>query len=633
MNSRWIGGAVAGLVLGVAGLWWMLRGVTVETPVTRDPAGDRLVIDAKSSLDEDRELASNELVANTRVVASQPSSDPAAFASPALSTSHFRGRVIEEAGSRPLPEFTLELRDATDRKVHATTDVDGRFIVPTVLAPGIVRVRPLDHPERKAAVRTLTFEPIAWESREVEIAVITGPTFRLSIAPKTVAARDLEARLILDRERNPTHVAFDPVREGNPPWVRLPENSWGRNGQHRLEVRSRDGLLFGAASVSRGFGVEPGLVRIDLEPRATIRGRVVTSDGIPLANVNVDLRLTSVAAEPKLPHAVMTEADGAFRFDLLPAGRAVLAASLYRFEPIDGLTVDLVAGQSTEQTIALRGLPSVGSIRTRVTSETGRFDQPSEISLSSFRDSERGEYVEAVKVEWTGEPGHRMGNCEFKDVPAGRYRVTAETASLWNELTPAWDPSSVETSPPSELTFVVRDSVARADLVFRVQDAATGTAIVSFDSYLQLGPQWQYVSSFGSGDTVLRGFPLTRTLLWRIDKQGYRSVLGSEKDFDLEEIRDGRTQRIREISLQTGWADIVHVTERETKKPMQGVRVLVDGSLAGVTDEAGCLSLSGDVSPGEIQVEHDGWRPTGKDSRSRSGSRKSLWIEVEMLPE
>jgi hypothetical protein len=544
--------------------------------------------------------------------------------------------VIQRSDKGPLTEFVLELQDTADGKFLVTTDTNGSFAAPSPLKLGPVHVRVLDHPDRKAAVWTQTFETTEWESHEIELVIQPGPTFRLAITPAGIPVRELEARLVQDRDKaEPWKVYFDPIHEGDPPWVRFPSSSSGPHGEHQLEVRSRNGLWFGAANVTRGWGVEPGVVRIDLQPRAAIAGRVIDADGTALEAVSVKLRLSSMT-EKSPPREVFTARDGSFQFDVLPVERATLSASQFRYEPVDGQPVELVAGQSTAQVLTMRRLPSGGSIRARVTSETGHYDASSSVTLSSLRNGMKGVVLETADIEWKDEGGRRTGFCEFKDVPDAKYRVTVLTRRELRELTPEVEPARVEAVPPAALDFLVRDSVARADLAFRAHDALTGAEIEGFDSLFALGAKGQFTYDFGAGDEqpLLRGVPLTESFRWRVDKFGYKGISGTDRDFTLEEIHDGRTHRIAEIALQPGWADVVRVTERvtsrKTETPLQGARVLLDGKLAGVTDAEGLLSLDEAAPPRVIRVELEGWR--GEDVRApgTARTRRSLWIGFDM---
>lgn len=633
MNKLLLVGAL--LLIGVGTLWLLTQG---DSPIGAPPetessaTDDSLAVVAQSALEP--ELPPQVTDDEVRTRASPPSET---LRDTPSATADFRGRVIRRSDKSPLAEFALELRDETDRKLLVITDADGRFAAPSPLALGVVQARVLDHPDRTASVWTKEFARSEWESHEVELVFEPGPTFRLAIRPDNVPVRELVVRLIFDREPNPSRLEFDPIHEGTPPWVRLPGSSMGPNGNHRLEVRSRDGLLFGSAPVSRGWGIEPNVVRIDLESRAAIAGRVVETDGTRLAGASVKLRLASTAPSAP-PREAWTARDGAFQFGVLPVDRATLSASLFRYEPVDGQMVALAAGRSTAQLITMRRLLSAGSIRARVTSETGRFDSLSELALMSLADGNRGAVIESVQIEWVDESGRRVGHAELKDIPAGKYRVAGITHGDWNELRPEWTPARVEVSPPKELEFVVRDNVARADLVFRVRDAATGVAIPDFDALVKLEPFGDYESGSDRPQPILRGVPLDRRFVWRVDKlgYGYQPATGSETDFNLEEVHNGRTQRIAEVALRAGWADVVRVTERRSKEPMQGASVIVDGKLAGVTDEKGLLPLEAESAhsiPRLIEVKRDGWRTERADFTGTGRIRHSLFIEVEMSPD
>jgi hypothetical protein len=279
---------------------------------------------------------------------------------------------------------------------------------------------------------------------------------------------------------------------------------------------------------------------------------------------------------------------------------------------------------AVQKPIAVQLAVEGGSIRVRVTSDTGNFD--SLFVMGLFAD---GEVVKSLRVEWTGEPGRRLGTCEFKDLPAGSYHVTAVGPENKEGRSIEWEPRRVVTTPPSVVEFKVHDA-ARSDLVFRLHDGATGAAdLTGYDWYLEVGEQ-RRSGHRDDAEAVFLQLPQHRRLRWRIDKPGYQSVIGTEKDFGPEERNKGVLQRIAKVGMRAGWGDVVRVTERDSKKPIQGARVLLDGEAAGVTDDAGLLQVTRPTPPRAIRVEREGWRAQGDDGNRLGGERRSVWLEIEM---
>jgi hypothetical protein len=458
MKSRWIVGALLALALAL-GIAWLSNasdspGVTSSAPPVEAIAS---VPDARTSVESVSPLSSDERAVDPRVTAistSDASSDTAAV----VATAEFRGRVIRQSDSRPLTEFLLEIQDEprarADQSIFATTDRFGQFIAPVPLAIGAVIVHLRDHIEQSRMGEPIVFAADAWPSREVEIALEPGATFFLDITPNHVAVSELEAEWLA--ERLPSSGDLYPIREGDPPWVRFSTRELGPDGHNRIRLQSRDFVWRGEADVRRGGGVEPEIVRVRLEPLASLRGTVLGAEGVPLEDAAVSVRMAT-GPDPRLRFAE-TNAEGEFSFPFLPPGRAEIGVALFGFETIEKQAVDLVAGESATRTISLQPLAYAGSIRVRVTSDTGDFDAPSWVALSMSSDGVEFEHVKYVTLDWSGAPGKRTATCEFKDLPLAKYRVVPMTTGEEGGPPVQWEPPRLEAFPPSVLEFRVRDA-------------------------------------------------------------------------------------------------------------------------------------------------------------------------------
>jgi hypothetical protein len=119
------------------------------------------------------------------------------------------------------------------------------------------------------------------------------------------------------------------------------------------DVRSRSlSILLGvaiAAILARTAG--PALSEV---PTGEVAGQVQDAQGKPLAGVAVTL----LKAGEQTPKKQVSGADGGFKFDALPPGVYIAAASLEGYAPVTCRGIRLVAGQSRSLEIKL--LPAGG---------------------------------------------------------------------------------------------------------------------------------------------------------------------------------------------------------------------------------------------------------------------------------
>ncbi len=135
---------------------------------------------------------------------------------------------------------------------------------------------------------------------------------------------------------------------------------------------SRPGLP-GAGPGAGGPPRDPSARRTPAAGTAAVRGRVVALDtGLPLRRARVVLYSSGE------PHVAITDADGTFAFDRLPAGRYDLRASKARYVDTShgvrrpggpGRPLEVVDGQTVDD--AVLALPPAGVITGRVVDDAG----------------------------------------------------------------------------------------------------------------------------------------------------------------------------------------------------------------------------------------------------------------------
>ncbi len=628
------------LASGVWGVWRVLRIEPLapeSTTVTSDAESASTSVDEHASdlSEPEDELAEPEGPDpdESRVAEALEEDDVGPAAKTAAGPSSIvHGVLIDEDTREPLPHYLLKLQDEAGARLDVTTDDKGRFVTTAKLAHGSIQVRPIDHPKRRAKAAPITREFPPPEGRELEITTRSGPTFRLAIVPDTVPAGSLEARLRVSGKDVRSSQDYDPVREGTPPWVRLPPVTGESLEARGIDVRDRDGLWSGRAEVNRVAGVAHEVVRVVLEPRARFSGRVVDDRSRPIANANVSMKF--VAGETVgQERTATTEADGAWRFDHLPAGTVSVSVRAFRYEPQTDVRIALVPGDVSDRTITLARMPPAGSIRGRVTSESGGYDSPARAMLTLV-DSTDAMPPQHAQIVWNDSAGQRVGTFEFTELPAGKYRIAGKSEGNWYELAPEWKPGSLFASPPDDgVSFLILDSTARADLVLRVTDADTGESIDGARGWFQIGKKSGRARDVDSGGIAISGFPYEETLRWRIDKAGYRPVIGDAASFAIETRSDGKTQRIAEVALARGWGDLYRVADKDGKNGLAGARILLDGVEAGVTDSEGFVLARAQERPKEIRFEYRDWVVRGRIDTTPATRRKNpYYVAVAMQP-
>jgi hypothetical protein len=93
-------------------------------------------------------------------------------------------------------------------------------------------------------------------------------------------------------------------------------------GQYYLTVE-KEGYASGVSSITRPVTVasdQDAHVEISIPKTSSINGRVLTKDGRPIAGVRVGAWTTPTASQPRFKGQVITDQDGAYHFDNLPAG-------------------------------------------------------------------------------------------------------------------------------------------------------------------------------------------------------------------------------------------------------------------------------------------------------------------------
>ena len=206
-------------------------------------------------------------------------------------------------------------------------------------------------------------------------------------------------------------------------------------------------------------------------------------------------------------------------------------------------------------------------------------------------------------VSWTTVDGKRVGTFGFGDFPAGRYELRVRDKGYL-----AWDPDRAVVSPPStETVFLVQDDQPNADFVFRVRDADDGTELQGAQVAFQMRGQGAPWTKLAPGTPALARYPVDRPFRWRLDLEGYRTAIGDEKAFSIEDERDGRARRLAEVDLRRGWGEVFRVVSNSRGRPLAGASVVLDGREAGTSGSDGLVVVSAPEKPARVEVRYKDW--------------------------
>jgi len=604
----------------------------VEPPVVAEPAPDSPSADTEA-LELDGDVISVHESSSRESLAAKVEPQIEAQSPPV----QLHGTLIDENTRLPLPDFELEFAVAGEgeglhRSVSARTDAQGRFqcAEPILVARCVVRY--VDRPGRRRPPPEATIELEDVRKGELALVVAWGATYRLAFAPKEriePALVDLRQRTPGGRDRGAGPNEWEPVRAGEPPWVRFPPLGKDAPKVERLTARTRDGLWAGEADAGTANGLAPGLTLVTFEERAVLDGTVRDAEKRLLADVDVVLEAKDSNEQP-LRRNARTGVDGHFRFEHLPACTGQVRAVSVRHAPwVQAVT--LLAGKVQELPIELAGLAIAGAIGVRVESESGHYAPPFTLVLSLENDpvAEAGgeRFTRPVRAQWREEGGRQVASFSFPDLPKQSFRVAIQKDDFF-----AWDPQQLTLQPPKEdARILIHDGIPNASLCFRAKDAQTGEALQGFEVTLEFpGTRLQSRRMGASSDRpFLEHLPLDRKLSWRVEAGGHVPALGDLSDFQVVEVRAEGELRVCELSLPPGWGESYRFVDSRNRSPMKGMRVLLDGVEAGTSNAGGRVLVQAATRPGRIEYKNDelGIAPRSVRADRRTGCSTEVRVD------
>lgn len=608
-------GAAVALVVG---LWmWSSGGITSVEPsggVTTAPEPGSSLVRA------DREMAdrSERVPVETSAAAA---SDVGELRAPV------RRELVNAETGEALPHYAVELRDASGRTERAQSDEHGLVVTQGTWWPGPLVLRALDH---------LAFEELPsseWrEDQELEIdhdsvtdtapvpcLIRVGPTYRLAMElPAETGSEDYLVELFPRGRLSGTMATGEaPLRATTELWVRFgPEVPRMRGrGPWSLGVRSNDGLWAGLAiveSIVSGLHEQP--VQLMLEACGRLEGTVRTSAG-PLLGESLWIlmqRESDGAYPPGFAPSLDTE-TGTWEAEHLLPGMYKVSLRSSRLVPYEG-TVRVEAGVTRQVELVVEkraNLAPIGGVL--------RADKPMAMHgvLVEIRavDAFAPYFVDRVEAE--GET--REAAFLIQDVPPGEYELTVSKIGL--QTTP--ETLVVRPGQTDLVLHCTPDAVERRDLILAIRDAVTAQPLRHASLDLRWAGDDTIMSADGGGIVRAASIPVDDPFEWMVSALGYVPRWGTEQDFAA-----GATV---EVALDPGWGAELFLFADEMQ-PVSGVTVLLDGEIAGISDEGGRLRVVRAAAPERLTIASDEWRVQGANVDPETGEfhveGHGVWVSL-----
>ncbi|MDP6408596.1 MAG: carboxypeptidase-like regulatory domain-containing protein [Planctomycetota bacterium] len=510
-----------------------------------------------------------------------------------------------------VPSFSIELWGPGGTRERLSSDASGALTTAAAFPLGPVRVTPRDHPGPRAETGQAVTIQHPGEGGVALVPLALGPTYPLDLdRPPELGALALGARL-----RRPTDPLWTsaadklrPVRPGDPEWVRFAHGdvrSGGSPDAWVLEVASPDGRWAGRAQVDAIVGVYPRPVRIELRPRALLRGRA-SALGEGVSGVSVTLRRADGAGGEWFDRSFK---DGSFELRWLEPGLHTLTAVSQRFDPIVR-EVSVEPGDHNRVELSLAPKAVAGAIGGLLRSRSRSFGRGGKaqgaLQRIELRSSEGTGWRNHALVHWSETGEGMIGEFTFPDVPRGAYVVTPQAVGYWS-----WKPPFLAVEPPATgLEFVLADGGGVCDVALAARDAADGRALAGATVHLWAAGRELSFSDLAPGAVFVEAWPVATEFSWTVEHPGHAPASGSSATLVAEEEAAGCIRTLA-VSLEPGWGATfvtLALDDLDVERPLAGVELLLDGEPCGVTDARGELSVRAPRPPSGAVFSLAGWR-------------------------
>jgi len=465
-----------------------------------------------------------------------------------------------------------------------------------------------------------------------------GPAFELELElPNGLISAEFSGALVLDGAAGGVEKKqFAPVVADPSPRVRFarePRTSLfggGARSTWTLTLTSLDGLWRGERRLPAIIENEPTRVRILLEPRAIVEGRVRDRAGKPVAAARVRLR----TANGTLVDELTTDGDGRWSSMGLVLERLTIEARSIA-HPLATTTVELLALERKELEIVLESCATT-TLTGRLTSRTG-----SHVPSGAVRVASGDDPTFVTLAEMTPAFDSRDGVYSFaiESLAPGTYTIYPPMDDGF-----AWSPAYVTSTVPSlPIVFTCRDDVEARDVALRARRADDGSALknlratILLDRYgagrkqaIAIEPR-VLLDETSTGEALFRNIPSDMRGWWLVEADGCASAWG-----ELSALTRSNGRSETTAALEAGWTARFWIGTRDEfgrEIGIENARIVTrGGTCLATSSEDGIAYLDLLYDPGRLRVELPGWRmvtmegfANGKLASRRVSHR--VWLE------
>ncbi|MEM7306619.1 MAG: RNA polymerase sigma factor [Planctomycetota bacterium] len=625
------------LAVLVAGAWLMTRGPGPDAP--QAPATPLV-----SEPDVELELDAGEPDA-LEAVSDAPDARVALAGAPAVPRSPIEGEAVHPGTGEPVVWFELgivpsdlaepfhaevtsdtELPDLSGVEL-VRTDEAGRFVSERAYESGSFELVPIEdwrfaHPRMEPFRITQPREPLAVEHDAEEpeahtYELETGAVFAID-CPKALelGADNVMAIYSYLDHFPPGYFRPAPLQLEPVPFVRMRTDHASTHASqvNNLRLVSLDGFWSGSIPMELPESIATQFVAFELEARALVEIDLDFGPRRPPFVVELQYWQGAVdptAAETPEPDIIELQA----KFDGTDLEQAIVKYVRTGLVTI-GLkantceywfrVVDLVPGLNSLEALVLPDPSATGRIEGRVVHMGEGPPEP----------------IVGVRANATlnGEPTFQMQDLEFHEegavwvadftfthLPVATHTVWFDKGgpATWDPKTFAVEPDrmSVEVNGPP-LEFELHTDLVRTSLKIRARDAVTGDKIRDFAVSVFVPGNW-----LRSREADARAGRVSMKLIG--DLEGGIVSLAAEghirRDVPLSEAAETSKGLELEVELEPGWGGPVYASHVDTEEPLAGMRVLLDGALAAVTDAEGQAQIAVPSAPERVDFELDGY--------------------------
>lgn len=517
----------------------------------------------------------------------------------ATSSAPMRIRIVDAFDGEPLPDFTVRLERNGPGHTMTRTDARGEAEIDGAWRDRDVTVMAIDdgRAEDPEITQSHGIAATQWptDDRCLDVPFAVGPTYRLLF---DIAPPDTDLAAVLIAGDNPEHAADDarhPVRSGTLPWVRFSARvanpSRLGDGPWTLVVFGRAWMAVGPVQQVRGAQATPVLLRACacgvLRVEASVEGgrgdHRLNASIYPLDDAGAPIGERGRHFDPARGEIEIP--TGKYRVFVLGPDR-----QLHR----EDVAIDAAA--TTVVRAAFRAARERSmKLQVVLRSQTGTRQVGDLPEARHVGDNERA-FARYVDRREDGAMVY-----ELAGLLPGEWDVTiGPTPHL-----PPWDATTKRVrADAGSVEFVCLDAGAPppGHGTLRVIDAATNKPVVGAGVTTMLDGR-NHGARAGDNGIAFLGYCLAgQTVQVLVRAAGYAPAW-----FQMT-ASDNAEAPARDVALRPGWGTLLTVvrttTEHSRGEPLPGVRVLVDGVLAGTTDARGFLLLSTASRPARIELQH-----------------------------